>query len=432
MYNYTDGSLFDNPINYSFSSYKGDRFIDEWLFHRKSYLKELVKNNKLKVNVLSHPDLPTILDSNQVIANEEESSKLILQKYESTKKIYSKYIDYKTIKASGFSNLDHYVSSACLIERVYYKTKDIRYLNCLLKLCDLFQSDRRFFSYSYYLSELINKEINHISVLVSQSSDLQIKVSEPSGMPLNIYENPNKIKGLILLCCKSSRSSIYLQSLLSSNIFPEYIIYMNSDIATYEYERYPYIKSNPTSDWIFLPKEYINPIELAKENNIKLINIKTNSVNSKLIFDQLTSVNPKLIIYCGYSGEIVSPELIEKFKFLHCHAGSLPKFRGSTTFYYEILSKNLPTVSCILLNKRIDTGPILALKSFPIPFKTDDVDNLYEPSIRANLLCDVLLNSDINLNLNSKPQLVKERALNYYIIHPVLKHVSFSMFKDPS
>ena len=35
-----------------------------------------------------------------------------------------------------------------------------------------------------------------------------------------------------------------------------------------------------------------------------------------------------------------------------------------------------------------------------------------------------------NSNLHSKPQLIKERALNYYIIHPVLKHLSYFFFKD--
>ena len=90
----------------------------------------------------------------------------------------------------------------------------------------------------------------------------------------------------------------------------------------------------------------------------------------------------------------------------------------------------MPTGSCILLNKRIDAGPILALKSFPIPFKTDNVDTLYEPSIRANLLCDVIFKSGISLNLKPKEQINQKKQLNYYIIHPVLKHISVSLLKE--
>ena len=62
--------------------------------------------------------------------------------------------------------------------------------------------------------------------------------------------------------------------------------------------------------------------------------------------------------------------------------------------------------------------------------KADNIYTLYEPSIRANLLCDVIYNSGISLNLKSKVQPNKEKALNYYIIHPVLKHVSFSFFRE--
>ena len=86
---------------------------------------------------------------------------------------------------------------------------------------------------------------------------------------------------------------------------------------------------------------------------------------------------------------------------MHCHPGTLPQYRGSTTFYYEILQKRFPSVSCIILDESIDTGPILAIKTFPIPFRTDNVDTLYEPCIRANLLCDVIYNIGISLDPKS-------------------------------
>ena len=58
-------------------------------------------------------------------------------------------------------------------------------------------------------------------------------------------------------------------------------------------------------------------------------------------------------------------------------------------------------------------------------------DILYEPSIRAYLLCDVILDCCILLNIKSKAQHKKQKNLNYYIIHPVLKHVNVSYFRDP-
>ncbi len=85
-------------------------------------------------------------------------------------------------------------------------------------------------------------------------------------------------------------------------------------------------------------------------------------------------------------------------------------------------------MSCFILDEFIDTGPILAIKSFLIPFKTDNVDTLYEPCIRANLLCDVIYN--IGISLDPKPilQTNNKNYLMYYIIHPFLKHISYSNF----
>tara|TARA_B100000214_G_scaffold358841_1_gene319696 strand:- start:105 stop:728 length:624 start_codon:yes stop_codon:yes gene_type:complete len=205
---------------------------------------------------------------------------------------------------------------------------------------------------------------------------------------------------------------------------------MNNTQARNKDIRYYYEKLYQAPDWLFVPKEYIHPRELAKENKINLIQINTSSVNSNVTYENLKKIKIKLIIYCGFGGEIVSQKLLDDFKFIHCHAGLLPKYRGSTTFYYEILNKQFPSVSCILLDKKIDTGPIIDIKSFPIPFKTDNIDTLYEPCIRANLLCDVIFNSGISLNLKSKVQTLNENFSNYYIIHPILKHISYSLFRE--
>ena len=433
MYKYTKESLFDNPINYSYSSYEGDHFLKEWENHRSTYYEELMQRNKSNKNALIAPELPDILtDFSHEIETivEEDSCNLLLHKYESTKKIYSKYINNKPVQSSGCKNIEDYISTAFLIELFYSKTKDIRYLNCLLKLCDLFQSDKKFLLYSFYIKELISKESMHVLDLLSEKSNLILNEYKNSEETLKIYKNPKTIKGLILICCNSSRSSIYLQSLINANIYPEHIIYMSGNKAKEKSIRYPYKKLNCSPDWLFVPEEYIHPKELAKENNINFILIETGSINSDVIYNCLSKITIKLIIYCGFGGEIVSQELIKSYSFIHCHAGALPRFKGSTTFYYEILSKNQPSVSCIILDETIDTGPILAIKSFPIPFKTDNIDSLYEPSIRANLLCDVLFKSGISLNLKPKQQLNEEKQLNYYIIHPVLKHVSYAFFKN--
>ena len=429
MYKYTIKSLFDNPSNYSYSSYEGENFIKDWVTHRLSYSKVLNQNYKILINP-NLPDISLFDGNNYYSIDEKDKCDLLLHKYESTKKIYSEYINTKPSKKYGFKNIEYYISTALLIENYYTKTKEVRYLNCLLKLCDLFQSDKRFIVYSSYIKKLISNEVSHISNLLSEKSSLSINKYKDPEIKFKIYDKRTVIKGLILICCNSSRSSIYLQSLINANIYPENIIYMCADKGKESFVRYKYEKLNCPPEWLFIPKEYIHPKELAKKHNINLFEIETNSINSNFINQILNTIKVKLIIYSGFGGEIVSQELLKQFSFVHCHAGNLPQFRGSTTFYYEILNNRFPTVSCILLDEKIDTGPILSKKSFPIPFKKDNIDLLYEPSIRANLLCDVLLSCGISLDLKPKSQPDKGVKLNYYIIHPVLKHVSFSLFKD--
>ena len=433
MYNYTRKSLIDYPINYSYSSYDGDTFLKDWQIHRSSYLEELSQLKKLNYKNNISPELPFILKKNgekDSSINEESLCNLLLRKYESTKKIYSRYINNKPVEASGSNNIEDYISTAILIERFYSESKDIRYLNCLLKLCDLFQSDKRFNQHFLYIKELISKELTHITELLDEKDYINAKEYENSEGQLMINDHPKIIRGLSLICCNSSRSSIYLQSLINANIYPENIIYMKTKKNEERINYYPYEKLSYYPDWLFVPEAYVHPQELATKYNINFIQIGTSSINSNLIYESLKIIKPKLIIYCGFGGEIVSEGLIKNFRFIHCHAGTLPRFRGSTTFYYEILSKRLPSVSCILLDSTIDTGSILSIKSFPIPSKKDNIDTLYEPSIRANLLCDVLFNIGDTLDIKAKSQLNNAKQLNYYIIHPVLKHVSFSYFRD--
>ncbi len=433
MYIYTIKSLLDNPVSYSYSSYEGDNFIKNWLSHRLSHFERVSKHFKSNNKKPVYPSLPDILYTNgsfNVKGNEDESCNFLLGKYESSKKLYSQYINNKPIKINGYKNIDNYVSTALMMETYYSYSKDIRYLNCLLKLCDLFQSDEKFFYHSYYLKELLPKEIDHIKNLISEKSSPNLKNIYRCIEQTKTFNTRQVIKGLTLLCCESSRSSIYLQALINANIYPENIVYMNNNQAKNKDIRYNYEKLYQTPDWLFIPKEYIHPIELAKDNKINLIQVNTSSVNSNIMYENLKKIKIQLIIYCGFGGEIVSQKLLDEFKFIHCHAGSLPKYRGSTTFYYEILNKQSPSVSCILLDKKIDTGPIIDIKSFPLPFKTDNIDTLYEPCIRANLLCDVIFNSGISLNLKSKVQTCNEDFSNYYIIHPILKHISYSLFRE--
>ena len=87
-------------------------------------------------------------------------------------------------------------------------------------------------------------------------------------------------------------------------------------------------------------------------------------------------------------------------------------------FYYSILDSGKIGVSSILMDEGIDTGEIIKRKNDPAPLGIN-IDFIYDPFLRANLLVDTILNYN---SLKKKKIENKKYLNNYYIIHPVLKY----------
>ena len=100
--------------------------------------------------------------------------------------------------------------------------------------------------------------------------------------------------------------------------------------------------------------------------------------------------------------------------------GLLPKFRGSTTIYYSLLSKSKIGCSVIFLEEGIDKGPILYKKDYHIKEKDIDFDYVLDPLIRTKTLIEFFQKKKINPVKQNRD----EQQITFYIIHPVLKHLS--------
>ena len=86
--------------------------------------------------------------------------------------------------------------------------------------------------------------------------------------------------------------------------------------------------------------------------------------------------------------------------------------RGAGCTYNDILDRN------------IDTGPIVARRRYPKPRAGIDIDRIYDPAIRADLLVQVMSDYVNNGCLVPLEQQAPEKGVNYYVIHPVLKHLA--------
>ena len=169
------------------------------------------------------------------------------------------------------------------------------------------------------------------------------------------------------------------------------------------------------------PKETL--IETLNKNNIKFDTIKDPDVNSDQLFSVISKSNIKLALISVYAGQILKEKILSLDKYyLHIRGGILPEYRGSTTMYYSLLKSNTLGASAIFLNQGIDTGDIVYTKEYKATFSLELLDLVFDPLIRA----DVLINTIRKLKSNNYKvnQQKKNAGEDYFVIHPVLKHIA--------
>ncbi|GAU09385.1 formyltransferase family protein [Desulfoplanes formicivorans] len=232
------------------------------------------------------------------------------------------------------------------------------------------------------------------------------------------------LEDTIIITADTARSKAYTQAMIENGIkIKGGIFFEASGPKTGQ------TKKIPEREWpgspVYLPDLSLNLEQSLHEACKTVKTVTATHINDAPISEAITELKPELIIYSGYGSQIVGEHLINgSAPFLHIHSGWLPDFRGSTTTYFHLLATRNCGVSAILLEKEIDTGPILARKSYPKPPKNIDIDYLYDCAIRADLLCQVLLHYG---NHHVLPQVIPQqpdKGNTYYVIHPVLKHIA--------
>ena len=85
-------------------------------------------------------------------------------------------------------------------------------------------------------------------------------------------------------------------------------------------------------------------------------------------FNKIKDKNPDLVIVASY-GRIIPEEVLKipKYGCLNIHASLLPKYRGSSPVQTAILNGDSKTgITIILMDKKMDHGPIVASSEFQI------------------------------------------------------------------
>ena len=132
----------------------------------------------------------------------------------------------------------------------------------------------------------------------------------------------------------------------------------------------------------------------------------------------------EVLIFSGYRTGILRNAAFEIGKrFLHVHGGYVPDYRGSTTFYYSVLSRGMMGASAIWMDSGIDTGPVLARRQYPVP-QGIDIDYVLDPLMRADTLVHVLTQRAQTGEWPDTEYFSASDGEIFHKIHPVLKHLA--------
>lgn len=230
-----------------------------------------------------------------------------------------------------------------------------------------------------------------------------------------------KLRDVVLLAAPTARSQAYVQALAAAGLEPEAVILLGDEPAP------PAVAAvaEPPGGFPLLP-DLAEPVHATcARAGMRMLRVPVADVNAEATLEALREVPSRIVIYSGPAGQIVSPRVLQTgSRFLHLHSGWLPDYRGSTTLYYALLNGDAPAVTALYLDRCIDTGPVLARRTYPRPPAGLDLDRLYDPAIRADLLVR-LMRDYARAGALPEPQVQRaEEGTTYYVIHPVLKHVA--------
>ena len=144
-----------------------------------------------------------------------------------------------------------------------------------------------------------------------------------------------------------------------------------------------------------------------------------NDINHIELVDYIRKKNFDFVIFTG--GGILRKDILSSgTKFVHFHPGIVPEYRGSTCFYYSIIKENNCGVTAFVMNEGLDTGDVIYQKIFEKPNHVF-IDDVYDSFIRSETMVDVLKNNQLEKKFKKQDQ---TSGNTFYIIHPVLKHIS--------
>ena len=176
-------------------------------------------------------------------------------------------------------------------------------------------------------------------------------------------------------------------------------------------------------------KTKLSPVEKnAKELNLKTITPST--LKQEDVFLQFKKLKPDLVVVVAYG--LLLPErflLTPKFGCINGHASLLPRWRGAAPIQRAIEAGDRKTGSCIMLmEKGMDTGPILSSKSINI--HTSDTSKTIHDKL-SNLTAEMLVKT-IKEYIDGKVVPIKQKEDGVKYAEKIVKDEAIINWSLPS
>ncbi|PKO46934.1 MAG: hypothetical protein CVU29_04310 [Betaproteobacteria bacterium HGW-Betaproteobacteria-22] len=438
-YGYAAGDLLENRNTYFYTKFSGQAFLTAWYTQRNQ-----VKVAEQEISVASESVLdasPTMqmievlyqkLSAHHVGDQTIRTLNKLVQRFEVSKRLHGRYnANWRAVDAGEYKSWVRYVRFAEVLSLAYDSTHSLSYLNALLKIMDTLTAALGQLDVSLRdrVVNLTVCERDYVDALWlkldKRFEQLNTDVASDAALAQEGHRTPVRLKGIVLLAAQTARSQAYIQALVANGLYPEKVILLGETPVPDE-------RNAPDKSWndILLPNLAETITQTCNRANIETIHCGSVDVNSEECARCMLDVKPLVVIYSGVGGQIVSEQTLALSpKFLHMHSGWLPQYRGSTTLYYALLNKDSPGVTALLLDRTIDTGPVIAQKHYPAPSFDLDIDRVYDSAIRANLLVEVIRNYVRSGAFSVLMEQNPEDGDVYYVIHPVLKHLAILSLK---
>jgi len=222
------------------------------------------------------------------------------------------------------------------------------------------------------------------------------------------------MKRFSMLLLNNNRSKAYLQNIIRCGYKPSSAVVMGD--PTKQVKSESLIQTIPGFSSYFDSGKSI--YETLDENGIPYAGVPHLDVNTPEVISHIKDMDAAYVIYSGPAGVILRDGILDAGKiFIHAHPGVLPDYKGSTTIYYSMLLRKELGCSVFTMNREIDGGEILLMKTFPVPMLPVDFDMVVDPLVRTDTLLEWLERDDLIPVPN-------DIGNTFYIVHPVLKHIA--------